>query len=161
VAAALLVPPAPPAPPVAAPSAPPVAVPTAAASAPDRAAPGVSLRMDRGRLRTIRVRGLRLALGVSEAVRASIDVRIDARSARRRHPSSRTIGRTITRLGAAGRKTVTVRLSARAARALRTARLRVVAHAVAVDGAGNRPRHRARQDAPALSGPAPAAEPPR
>ena len=71
--------------------------------------------------------------------RASIDVRIDARSARRLHLSSRTIGRAITRLGAAGRKTVTVRLSTRAARALRTtARLRVVAHAVAVDAAGNR-----------------------
>jgi hypothetical protein len=53
--------------------------------------------------------------------------------------SSRTIGRATTRLGAAGRKTVTVRLSARAARALRTtARLRVIAHAVAVDAAGNR-----------------------
>ena len=59
--------------------------------------------------------------------------------ARRLHLSSRTIGRGITRLGAAGRKTVTVHLSARAARALRTtARLRVVAHAVAVDDAGNR-----------------------
>jgi hypothetical protein len=45
----------------------------------------------------------------------------------------------MTRLGAAGRKTVTVRLSARAARALRTTtRLRVTAHAVAVDAAGNR-----------------------
>jgi thermitase len=140
VAAALSVPPAPPAPPPApAPSAPPVAVPVAAASAADRLPPGISLRIDRGRLRTIRVRGLRLALGASEAVRASIDVRIDARSARRLHLSSRTIGRATTRLGAAGRKTVTVRLSARAARALRTtARLRVTAHAVAVDAAGNR-----------------------
>jgi subtilisin family serine protease len=140
VAAALSVPPAPPAPPPApAPSAPSVAVPTAAASAADRLPPGISLRIDRGRLRTIRVRGLRLALGASEAVRASIDVRIDARSARRLHLSSRTIGRATTRLGAAGRKTVTVRLSARAARALRTtARLRVTAHAVAVDAAGNR-----------------------
>ena len=138
VAAALSVPPAPPAPAPAA-SAPPVVVPTVAASVADRLAPGVSLRIDRGRLRTVRVRGLRLALGVSEAVRASIDVRIDARIARRLHLPSRTIGRAITRIGAAGRKTVTVRLSARAARALRTtARLRVVAHAVAVDAAGNR-----------------------
>jgi subtilisin family serine protease len=139
VAAALSVPP--PAPPAPAPvaSAPPIVVPTEAASVADRLPPGVSLRIDRGTLRTVRVRGLRLALGVSEAVRASIDVRIDARSARRLHLSSRTIGRAITRLGAAGRKTVTVRLSARAARALRTtARLRVVAHAVAVDAAGNR-----------------------
>jgi subtilisin family serine protease len=138
VAAALSVPPAPPAPaPVASP--PPIVVPTEAASVADRLAPGVSLRIDRGRLRTVRVRGLRLALGASEAVRASIDVRIDARSARRLHLPSRTIGRASTRLGAAGRKTVTVRLSARAARAVRTiARLRVVAHAVAVDAAGNR-----------------------
>jgi subtilisin family serine protease len=139
VAAALSVPAAPPAPPVLATSTSPLAVPAAAAPAPDRAAPGVSLRINRARLSTIRVRGLRLALGVSEAVRASIDVRIDARSARRLRLSSRTIGRTVTRLGAAGRKTVTVRLSARAARALRTAAsLRVVAHAVAVDAAGNR-----------------------
>jgi thermitase len=138
VAAALSVPPAPPAP-VAAATVPPVVAPTVAASVADRVAPGVSLRIDRGRLRTIRVLGLRLALGVSEAVRASLDVRVDARSARRLHLGSRTIGRAITRLGAAGRKTVTVRLSARAAGALRTtARLRVVAHAVAVDAAGNR-----------------------
>jgi hypothetical protein len=140
VAAALSVPPAPSAPPPApSPSTAPVAAPTAAASAADRVPPGISLRIDRGRLRTVRVRGLRLALGASEAVRASIDVRIDARSARRLHLSSRTIGRATTRLGAAGRKTVTVRLSARAARVLRTtARLRVTAHAVAVDAAGNR-----------------------
>jgi subtilisin family serine protease len=140
VAAALSVPPAPaealPPLPSAAPA---LATPTTAASAADRTAPGVSLRIDRRTLRTVRVRGLRLALGVSEAIRASIDVRIDARSARRLHLSSRTIGRAITRVGAAGRKTVTVRLSARAARALRTtARLRVVARAVAVDAAGNR-----------------------
>jgi thermitase len=140
VAAALSVPPAPaealPPLPSAAPA---LATPTTAASAADRTAPGVSLRIDRRTLRTVRVRGLRLALGVSDAIRASIDVRIDARSARRLHLSSRTIGRAITRVGAAGRKTVTVRLSARAARALRTtARLRVVARAVAVDAAGNR-----------------------
>jgi thermitase len=140
IAAALSVPPAAPEPPPApAPTAPAVAAPAAAASVADRTAPGVSLRIDRGTLRTVRARGLRLALGVSEAVRASIDVRIDARSARRLHLSSRTVGHAITRVGAAGRKTVTVRLSARAARALRTtARLRVVAHAVAVDAAGNR-----------------------
>ena len=142
VAAALSVPPAPPAPPppaAPAPSAPPVAVPTAAASAADRTAPGVALRIDRRTLHTVRVRGLRLALGASEACRASIDVRIDARSARRLHLSSRTIGRASVRLGAAGRTTVTVRVSARVARALRaTTRLRVVAHAVAIDAAGNR-----------------------
>jgi len=142
VAAALSAPPAPPAPPpVRAAGAPPVAAPTAAASAVDRTAPGVSLRIDRGTLRTIRVRGLRLALGASEACRARIDVGIDARSARRLHLSSRTIGRASTRLGAAGHKVVTVRISERVARALRSvARLRVVAHAVAVDIAGNQRR---------------------
>ena len=142
VAAALSAPPAPPAPPpVRAAGAPPVAAPTAAASAADRTAPGVSLRIDRGTLRTIRVRGLRLALGASEACRARIDVGIDARSARRLHLSSRTIGRASTRLGAAGHKVVTVRISERVARALRSvARLRVVAHAVAVDIAGNQRR---------------------
>ena len=138
VAAALSAPPAPPAPPPPAPVS-AVVAPISAASAADHTAPGVSLRIDRGTLGTVRARGLQLALGASEAVRARVEVRIDARSARRLHLSSRTIGRAITRLGAAGRKTVTVRLSARAARALRTtARLRVVAHAVAVDAAGNR-----------------------
>jgi subtilisin family serine protease len=140
VAAALAVPSAPPAPPPApADTAPPVAAPTTAASAADRTAPGVSLRIDRGTLRTVRVRGLRLALGASEACRASIDVRIDARTARRLHLSSRTLGRASTRLTAPGRRAVTVRISARVARALRTAaRLRVVARAVAIDAAGNR-----------------------
>jgi thermitase len=140
VAAALFVPPAAPEPPPApAPSAPPVAAPTTAASAADRTAPGVSLRVDRGTLRTVRARGLRLALGASEACRARIAVRIDARSARRLHLAARTIGRASISLGAAGRKAVTVRVSARVARALRAVvRLRVVAHAVAVDAAGNR-----------------------
>jgi hypothetical protein len=139
VAAALSVPPAPSPPaPVGAVSAPPVAAPTAAASAADHTAPGVSLRIDHGTLRTVRVRGLRLALGASEACRARIDVSIDTRNARRLHLSSRTIGRASTRLGAAGRTAVTVHVSARVARALRAAvRLRVVAHAVAVDAAGN------------------------
>jgi subtilisin family serine protease len=141
VAAALSVSPTAPAPPPAAPapSAPPVAAPTTAASAADRTAPGVSLRIDRGTLRAVRVRGLRLALGTSEACRASIEVRVGARSARRLHLSSRTIGRTSVRLSAAGRRAVTVRVSARAARALRSAsRLRVVARAIAVDASGNR-----------------------
>jgi subtilisin family serine protease len=141
VAAALSVPSPPPAaPPVpAAASAPPVAAPTAAASAVDRTAPGVSLRIDRERLRTVRNRGLRLAVGASEACRASIDVRVDTRSARRLHLASRTLGRASARLGSAGRKAVTVRVSSRVARALRTAaRLRVVARVVAIDAAGNR-----------------------
>ena len=140
VAAALSVPPAPPpAAPVTAAGASPVAAPIAAASAVDRTAPGVSLRIDREKLRTMRVRGLRLAVGASEACRASVDVRVDARSARRLHLASRTLGRASARLDSAGRKAVTVRVAARVARALRTAaRLRVVAHVVAVDAAGNR-----------------------
>jgi subtilisin family serine protease len=139
IAAALSVAPAAPAaPPVRAASAPPVAEPTTAAPAADHTAPGVSLRIDRGTLRTVRVRGLHLALGASEACRARIDVRIDARSARRLHLSSRTIGTASIRLGAAGHRAVTVRVSARVARALRpAARLRVVAHVVAIDAAGN------------------------
>jgi hypothetical protein len=142
VAAALSVPPAPPAPPPPAPApaagAPAVATPTAAASAADHTAPGVSLRIDREKLGTVRLRGLRLAVGASEACRASIDVRVDARSARRLHLASRTLGRASAQLGSAGRRAVTVRVSARVARALRpVVRLRVVAHAVAVDAAGN------------------------
>jgi hypothetical protein len=87
----------------------------------------------------VRLRGLRVALGASEACRASIDVRADARTARRLHLVSPTLGRASARLDSAGHKTVTVRVSARVARALGTAtRLRVVAHAVAVDAAGNR-----------------------
>jgi hypothetical protein len=139
VAAALSVPPAPPAPvPAPAPAAPAVPAPTTAASAADRTAPGVSLRIDRGTLRTVRARGLHLALGASEACRASIDVRVNASAARRLHLTSRTIGRASARLTAAGRRTVTVRVPARVARALRSAsRLRVVARAVAVDASGN------------------------
>jgi thermitase len=142
VAAALSVPapsPEPVAPPPPAGPAPAVAEPSSAASVADRTAPGVSLRIDRGTLRTVRAHGLHLALGASEACRASIVLRIDARSARRLHLSSRTIGRASVRLSAAGKRAVTVRVSARAARALRSAsRLRVVARAVAVDAAGNR-----------------------
>jgi hypothetical protein len=105
----------------------------------DHTAPGVSLRIDPGSLHAVRARGLRLALGTSEACRASIEVRVSARSARRLHLSSRTIGRTSVRLAAAGRRGVTVRASARVARALSSAsRLRVVARAVAVDASGNR-----------------------
>ena len=139
VAAALSTHPAPPEPPVVPPPAVAVAAPTTAASTVDRTAPGVSLRIDPGRLRGVRTRGLRLEFGASEACRAGIDVRIDARSARRLHLGSRTIGRASASLAKAGSRTVTVRLSARAARALRLAsRLRVVAHVVAVDAAGNR-----------------------
>jgi hypothetical protein len=104
--------------------APAVAAPASAASAADHTAPGVSLRIDRRTLRTVCARGLRLALGASEACRTRIDVRIDARSARRLHLSSRTIGRASVRLTRAGERAVTVRVSARAARALRAARLR-------------------------------------
>ena len=142
VAAALSVPPAPPepaAPPPPAAPVPAVATPSSAASAADHTAPGVSLRIDHRTIGAVRTRGLRLALGASEACRASIEVRIDARSARRLHLSSRTIGRTSVRLTAAGRRALTVRVSARVARALRSAsRLRVVATALAVDAAGNR-----------------------
>jgi thermitase len=142
VAAALSVSPAPPAPPPPPPPAAPapaVVAPSAAASAADRTAPGVSLRIDRGTLRAVRSRGLHLALGASEACRARIEVRIDARTARRLHLTSRTIGRASVRLTAAGKRAVTVRVSARTARALRSASgLRVVARAVAVDASGNR-----------------------
>jgi thermitase len=139
VAAALSVPPPPPAPPAPPPAAAPAVVaPISAASAADRTAPGVSLRIDHGTLGAVRARGLHLALGASEACRASIDVRVDARTARRLHLTSRTIGRVSVRLAAAGRRAVTVRVSARVARALRSAsRLRVVARAVAADASGN------------------------
>jgi hypothetical protein len=112
--------------------------PETAASAADHTAPGVSLRIDRRTLRAVRARGLRLALGASEACRTRIDVRVDARSARRLHLSSRTIARASVRLTRAGHRAVTVRVSSRAARALRSAtRVRIVARAVAVDAAGN------------------------
>jgi subtilisin family serine protease len=141
VSAALSVAPAPPAPPppASAPTAAAVPAPATAKSAADQTAPGVSLRIDRRTLSAVRTRGLHLALGASEACRASIDVRIDKRSARRLHLISRTMGRASVHLAKAGKWPVTVRVSARVARALRaTASLRVVAHAVAVDASGNR-----------------------
>jgi subtilisin family serine protease len=141
VAAALSVPAPPAEPPAPAPSpaaAPPVTRPDSAASAADHTAPGVSLRIDRRTLRAVRARGLRLALGASEACRTRIEVRVDARSARRLHLSSRTIARASVRLTRAGHRAVTVRVSSRATRALRSAtRVRIVARAVAVDAAGN------------------------
>jgi subtilisin family serine protease len=139
-AAALAVPPAPPEPPAAPAAAPVSAVvaPNSAGSPADHAAPGVSLRIDRGTLGTVRARGLHLTLGASEACRARVEVRINASTARRLHLASHAIGRVSVRLSAAGRRAVTVRLSTRVAGALRAAsRLRVVARAVAVDAAGN------------------------
>jgi subtilisin family serine protease len=124
--------------PAPAPAAPAVVAPSSAASAADRTPPGVSLRIDRRTLGAVRARGLHLALGASEACRASIAVRIGPRTARRLHLSARTIGRASVRHTAAGRRAITVRVSARVARALRSAsRLRVVARAVAVDASGN------------------------
>jgi subtilisin family serine protease len=120
-------------------SPPPVVTPTAPSRSLDHAAPGVALTIDRVRLRVLRTRGLRVALGVSEACRTRIDLEVDARTAKRLHLRSRVLGRTTVSLGAAGHRAATVRLSAKAARALRSlSRLRVVAHAVATDAAGNR-----------------------
>jgi subtilisin family serine protease len=140
VAAALAVPaPVAQPPPQPAAPAPPVVVPKTPAQAADRAAPGVALRIDRAHLRTVRTRGLRVALGVSEACRATIEVEVDSRTARRLHLRSRVLGRASLRLKAAGKRSATVRLSARAAKAVRSVkRLRIVAVAVAVDAAGNR-----------------------
>ena len=137
-AAALSVAPAPREPPAAPPAAPVSAIvePRSAASAADHTAPGVSLRIDRGTLGTVRTRGLRLALGTSEACRASVDVRVGIGTAGRLHLSSRTIGRASVRLAAAGRWAITVRISRRALP--RATRVRIVARAVAVDAAGNR-----------------------
>jgi subtilisin family serine protease len=137
-AAALSVAPAPPEPPAVPPAAPVSAVvdPGFAASTADHSAPGVSLRIGRGTLRTVRARGLRLALGTSEPCRASVYVRVDARTARRLHLSSRTIGRASVRLVAAGWRAITVRISRRALP--RATRVRIVARAVAVDAAGTR-----------------------
>jgi len=140
VAAALAVP-APAPQPAPAPAAPPPAVvtPTAPSRSIDRAAPGVALTIDRVRLRVLRTRGLRVALGVSEACRTSIELEVDARTAKRLHLRSRVLGRTTVSLSAAGHRAATVRLATKAARAVRSlSRLRVVAHAVATDAAGNR-----------------------
>jgi subtilisin family serine protease len=141
VAAALSAP-APPAPqPEPQPAAPPPPVVTATAPSRsiDRSAPGVALTIDRVRLRVARTRGLRVRVGVSEACRTRIELEVDARTARRLHLRSRVIGRANVRLRAAGHRTATVHLARRAARALRAlSRVRVVAHAVATDAAGNR-----------------------
>ena len=118
---------------------PTVVTPTAPSRSIDHAAPGVALTIDRVRLRVLRTRGLRVALGVSEACRTSIELQVDAPTARRLHLRSRVLGRTTVSLSAAGRRAATVRLAPKAARAVRSlSRLRVVAHAVATDAAGNR-----------------------
>jgi subtilisin family serine protease len=115
--------------------------PSVPAAAPDRLAPGVSVRIERRRLGTVLRRGLRVALRCSEACRATAAVRIDARTARRLGlgPRTATVGRAELRLTRAGGRVVSVPLSAGAGRALRGAgRVRVAVAAVAADPSGNR-----------------------
>ena len=131
--------------PGAAPAAPPrrapapavVAAPSTAASAADRTAPGrVAAHRPAAAWAPSAPADCTSTLGASEACRASIEVRIDARSARRLHLASRTIGRAERAPHEAGEPACDhrSRLSlARRARCAPAKRLRVVARAVAVD----------------------------
>jgi subtilisin family serine protease len=115
--------------------------PSVPAAAPDRLAPGVSVRIERRRLGSVLRRGLRVTLRCSEACRATAAARVDARTARRLGLGRRaaTIARAESRLTRAGRRALSIPLSARARRALRGAsRVRVTVTAVAVDPSGNR-----------------------
>ncbi len=135
VGAALAAVPAPP-PPAPAPAATAVQPP---ASATRRSALSVALRIFGARLRVVRGHGLQVSLTVSRACRVSVVLQVDRRTQRRLHLRSRVLGRTRVRLRAAGQRSVTVHLSARAARALRrVSRLRVTARAIAIDAAGHR-----------------------
>ncbi len=113
--------------------------PTTTTPAVDRTAPKVALSIAGSHLRLVRARGVRVTVTSSEACRVTLALVVDKATARRLHLRSRTIGHATVRLTKAGKRVVTVRLSSRAARALsRAAKVRVLASAVAVDGAGNR-----------------------
>jgi subtilisin family serine protease len=134
-AAALAAVPAP-APPAAPAPAPAAAQPPGAATG--RSALSLALHIRGARLRVVRGHGLRVALTVSEACRVSVVLKVGPRRQKRLHLRSRVLGRAGVRLHAAGKRSVTVHLSARAARALRrVSRLHVTVLAIATDAAGH------------------------
>jgi subtilisin family serine protease len=127
---------APPAEPVASPA--PAPAPQQAASAADRVAPSLRVTIVRARIGAVRKRGLRVAFTVSEPSRVTVTLRVPASTRKRLRLRSSVVGTATLRVTAAGRRVVTVRLSARERRALaRIKTVRLTASVVAVDPAGN------------------------
>jgi V8-like Glu-specific endopeptidase len=110
----------------------------------DLAAPiGSVSRPARIRLRTLRGRGLRVAFSCRRACTISANVTLNAATARRfgigNGSRTMTIGRGTGSRDAAGKGTLSVRLSPRAKRALRSGKRFTIRLATALDGAGATP----------------------
>ena len=104
----------------------------------DTTPPALTLAAAKRRLGAFRSKGLRVTMSCSEACQYALTLQIDKRTARRLK-LSRTIGRAKGARIAAGRFTVTVKLSRKTARKL--ARLRSLKLSIALtaaDAAGNR-----------------------
>ena len=112
----------------------------------DRTAPTVAAALTtRGALRGLLAGKLRVTATTSERGTVAVQLRVDARTAKKLHLSSRTIATGSATLTASGAKKVTVKPSAKVRRALRRLRtLKVTLAATATDAAGNgRTRSRA------------------
>jgi DNA-binding beta-propeller fold protein YncE len=114
---------------------------TSGAPASDRTAARIGLSGRRvQRARSVRRRGVALRITTNEPVKLSIRARLSKRDARSLGLRTARIGRASLALDAAGKRVLSLRLNARARRALRrigTRKPRIFVRAVAVDGAGN------------------------
>jgi hypothetical protein len=121
----------------------PAPVVSAPAPAVDRTAPAVSTTLTgRGALRALLAGRLRIATTASERASLRVELRVDARTARKLHVTTRSSAVTIATgtasLTKAGRISVTVRVSAKAKRALTRLRsVKVSLRATATDAVGN------------------------
>jgi hypothetical protein len=120
-----------------------VATPAPTSPAVDSTAPTVAATLaGHGALRALLAGRLRVATTASERASLRIELRVDARTARKLHLTTRSTAVTIATgtasLTKAGRTSVTVRISAKAKRALARLRsVKVSLRATAIDAAGN------------------------
>ena len=120
-----------------------IAVPPPPPAPPDTTAPDASLTVLGVRLRAALRRGIKVRVRCSEPCRATITLRLDAKTAKRFKLGKRatTVGRKIARLRARRSRTVTVFFNKKSRRALaRARRVRITVTVVAQDRAGNRKR---------------------
>jgi subtilisin family serine protease len=111
---------------------PPAAAPQTPGSAPSRKALTVALRILRTKITTVRGHGLRVTLTVSKASRVTVVAQVDRRTKKRLHLRSAVLGRARVSMRAAGTRTVTVKLSKAARRALKgKKRVRITVRATA------------------------------
>jgi hypothetical protein len=120
-----------------------IPVPPAPPAPPDTTPPSASLTVLGVRLRAALRRGIKVRVRCGEPCRATITLRVDARTAKRFKLGKRTttIGRKVVRLRARRTRTITVFFNKKARRALaRARRIRVIVGVVAQDRNGNRTR---------------------